>query len=433
MNEKGIESQIGFNAIYENRTGGQLHFLETDNKTDYYGIGVNTNRFEIFYKLGAPITFMHEASVGSTFSLNYHKQKSFFGKNSYNALEKSFYGNIIFDKEIINHKNTLNFGTSLLVDDYNEEFNDKLMKRVEVVPGVFIQHTFSVHEKFSSILGYRFDYHNLYGAIHTARLHLRYNIFNNTVLRASGGKGYRVANIYAENIGVMASSRSFVVDENLKMEEAWNFGTSLTHKIEISNYQSISFGVDYYRTDFVNQVVVDLDASTSQAHFYNLNGKSYSNSFQADLTIKPIRRMIITSAFRYNDVKITMHDQLIEKPLVSKYKGLVNISYTTIYNKWVFDVTNQLQGKAKLPNTSQNPDEYQLGEYSPAFYMLHAQITRNFKNLEFYVGCENITNFVQKNPIISADNPFGEFFDSSIIWGPIMGRSFYAGIRYKIK
>jgi outer membrane receptor for ferrienterochelin and colicins len=432
-NNKGIESQIGIKALIENRSGGQMDYLDTDDKNAFYGIGVNTNRYEAFYKLGSVINFIKGASVGSTFSAIYHNQNSFYGNNNYSGTEKSFYGNVIFEKELFSPEHKLNFGSSLLLDDFSEVFNETNYNRYEVVPGVFTQYTYEKPNKFSAILGYRADFHNIYGTFHTFRSHFKYHLNPTTTVRASAGRGHRVANIFSENIAILASSREIIIDDNLDPEKAWNYGVSLTKQFKFSSRQIISWGVDFYRTDFESQVIVDLDADVNQARIYNLQGESYSNSFQTDLTIEVIRGLVINTAARYNDVHITMHDELIEKPMVHNFKGLLSASYSTKHDKWVFDMTNQFIGRAKLPNTSQNPAEYQLGEYSPSFYMLHAQITRNFKNFEFYFGGENLTNYTQKDPILGSDDPFGDYFDTSIIWGPILGRRMYAGVRIIIK
>ncbi len=430
-----LAAQFGVKVLHENRAGGQLEYINNDKDSSggLYGIGIETKRYEAFAKLGFPIKNMIGTSVGSMYSASYHEQKSFFGHNIYNATEKSLYANIIFETILRTSNNKLSIGSSFLYDDFDEQFNGENFDREEIVPGVFAQYAYNYLDVFSAILGFRADYHNIYGMFLTPRFHFKYNITKNTTLRGSAGKGYRTANIFAENSGVLASSRQIIVEETLDAEEAWNYGSNITHKIKIFDDKIMTINLDYYRTDFVNQIVVDVEASSNEVRFYNLRGKSYSNSFQAEVMTELFDGFDITAAARYNDVKIDMHDQLIEKPLVNKYKGLLTLSYATKYDKWVFDVTNQFLGAVKLPSTSDNPAEYQLGENSKPYYILHAQLTRNFRKLEIYAGAENITNYKQKNPIIAADEPFGNYFDTSIIWAPLTGRTIYAGIRLKIK
>ena len=120
-------------------------------------------------------------------------------------------------------------------------------------------------------------------------------------------------------------------------------------------------------------------------------------------------------------------------PLTSRYKGLLTLSYATPHRKWAFDFTGQLNGQSRLPDTRMNPPEYQLGDYSPQYVIMHAQVSRRFKWFEIYAGGENLTDFRQEDPILAPEDPFGSNFDASIVWGPLLGRRFYAGIRYTLK
>lgn len=118
------------------------------------------------------------------------------------------------------------------------------------------------------------------------------------------------------------------------------------------------------------------------------------------------------------------------KPLTGRYKGLVTASYETPLRKWQFDITAQFNGSGRNPvPDATNP----LWDNKFRYYtILNAQITKNFKTWSIYAGSENITDFTQKSPIISASNPYGKDFDATMVWGPTMGRKFYVGLRYAI-
>ncbi|MCK9163150.1 MAG: TonB-dependent receptor, partial [Bacteroidales bacterium] len=210
-------------------------------------------------------------------------------------------------------------------------------------------------------------------------------------------------------------------------------GISYSQILFLENERSISFSLDFHRTDFKNRVIIDLEQNVNEAHFYNLEGESFANSFQAEITANLFESFETTLAYVYSDSKITVGNKLIEMPLTPKHKGLLSLHYTTKYDRWKFSFTTQYHGKTRLPNTSTNPIEYQLTENSPDYFILHGQITRKFKSLEVYIGCENILNYKQENPIISANEPFGKYFDSSIIYAPIIGRQFNLGLRFTIK
>ena len=255
-------------------------------------------------------------------------------------------------------------------------------------------------------------------------------------MRLSAGRGYRTANVVAENIRMLASNRAIVVLENLQMEDAWNVGFNFTQNFKIGSRQA-SIATDLYRTTFNNQVVMDMDSDYRLVQFYNLNGTSYANSFLGVLSYEILKGLDIKLAYKFNDVKITYLDgELRDKPLVAKHRGLVTLDYTTPDEKWDFNSNVQLVGKQRFANLLGNPlhtAEQHKGQ-TPAYALLNAQISRKIgERFELYAGCENITNFTQANPIIDWQNPFGDYFDATHIYAPITGAMGYIGFRYGIE
>ena len=425
--------QFGIKALKEEREGGQLSYdkqLPRDINNGY-GVKMNTERVAAFLKTGfifdRPVT-----SLGIQQQFTYHKLGSYFGLNDYDANQLSYYANALFQSYIGNTQHSYTTGASFIYDKYEEQLNDSLFARKEVVPGVFFQYSYSDGEKVNIIAGVRADHHNEYGVFVTPRLHLRYNFNEHTILRATAGKGFRSPNVLAENTSLLASSRRLVFVNTPRMEEAWNFGLNLSKHFDIGN-RELTVNIDGYRTSFVNQVIIDRDSDIDLISIYNLNGKSFSNSFQVEANYELLKGLDVTAAFRMNDVKMTYNEELLQKPLVNKYKGLVSMSYVTNQKKWQFDATAQFNGQSRLPNTEANPEIYRQVAKSPAYTILNAQVTKYFRVWNVYLGGENLTNFKQNNPVIAAENPFGNHFDSSMIWGPISGIKVYVGLRYMIE
>ena len=62
----------------------------------------------------------------------------------------------------------------------------------------------------------------------------------------------------------------------------------------------------------------------------------------------------------------------------------------------------------------------------------NAQIAKDFNNnIRIYAGAENLTSYTQKNPIIDAQNPFGNYFDGGMVYAPIMPLNVYMGFDVK--
>ncbi len=424
----GFMAQAGIKYIDEVRRGGQIAAVENDDTMlDPYGIGIDTRRVEAFYKMGYEVPTNPNLNMAFKTTASWHEQKSYFGRNTYDAVEKSFYSNYIFQNVFSdNHKYAL--GASFMYDDYTEEFNDSLFLKTEVVPGAFFQYTFH-KERFPIVIaGIRADHHNMYGVFYTPRLHVRHSFDDRNILRASAGKGYRTANVFAENSYLFASSRAIRVLEELQMEEAWNYGLNYTRYHQI-NDREVVVNVELYRSSFINQVIVDMDSDLHSVNIYNLDGQSYSNVFQIEGRYELIKGMDMLLAYRWQDVKLTINEELAQKPLSTRYKALFNVSYATNLKKWQFDYTAILNGDQRLPNTINNPEQYQRPDMAPAYMVMNAQITKYFRYWNIYLGVENLTGYTQDNPIIAANDPYSEYFDASMVWGPLVGRKFYLGIR----
>jgi outer membrane receptor for ferrienterochelin and colicins len=422
--------RTGIKILGEERIGGQFTYQpgNADTWTNGFGIDINTKRYEGFAKVGGVFGKNESMSVGWIQNIAYHSQESFFGQKLYDGTQKTYYSNLLFQWNPGLSKHMIDAGFSYKYDLYDEQLDTLSLGRIESVPGFFAQYTYTDSAKITLIAGVRADFHNLYGTLFTPRLHLRYVINPVLTLRASAGKGFRASNILAENAFLLASSRTMHIADNPGVEEAWNTGLSLTASIPYGS-KILRLSGEAYRTSFINQIITDMDANVNEVRFYNLNGKSFSNVFQIEASSTIFEGFDFLAAWRWNDVRMTIDGLLREKPLTSKYKGLITASWLTHLRKWQFDYTLQLNGPGRVPSTQANPEKYRRDDNFKSYVVMNAQITRNFRKWNIYIGSENLTNFMQHDPVIAAEDPFGEFFDSSLIWGPVHGRKIYAGLR----
>jgi outer membrane receptor for ferrienterochelin and colicins len=454
--EKGWVSFLNVRYMRDEKQAGQVDFDTDKDKftTNAWGSEINTSKADFSGKLGYVFPDMPYQSIGLQTAFNWHKQDSYFGFNQYDIEQKSVYSNLIFSSIINNTLNKFSTGVNFTYDNYDEfvavrrssDLRGRDYDRIDNSVGAFFDYTYDNANNLTLELGGRFDVHNRLGAFFTPRAHVRYNPWEKTTLRLSAGRGKRAANIFAENQSLFGSSRNIqtLVQGNggklygLDPEIAWNYGLSFVQSFPVFG-KDAEFVVDFYRTDFQNQVVTDLYGSPQAATFYNLQGKSYANSLQVELNYQPFTHFNIRTAYKYYDIKtdyISAGAQ--ERPLQAKNRFFANLSFETHIkddgSQWKFDYTYNLMGRQRLPNTSTNPEQYQMGDYSPSFSVMNAQVTRTFSSVfEMYIGAENFGNYRQKKAIIGADDPFGTYFDSSIVYAPIFGQMYYAGLRFKIK
>ena len=445
--EKGIVSFLNIKYFKDEKTGGTLN----DNShadvmnPELWTSKVDTDKIEVSNKIGYVFPDMPFQSIGFQHAFQYNKMHSEFGETIHHMHHKNYFSNLIFNSIINNTKHKFIAGLNFNYDKFEEHIEGNFMgefDRIDNSVGAFFEYTYDNLNDFSFVLGGRVDNHNRLGTFVTPRLHVKYVPFEKTTLRFSAGRGKRAANIFAENINILASSRQIsILNENGKLyglnpEIAWNYGVSLIQKFYIFGKEN-EIVIDYYKTDFDNQVVVDLE-NPQQVVFSNLNGKSFAESFQVEWNINLMRHLDLRTAYKYLNVKTDYSTGLLQKPLQAQHRFFANIAYEThILDKgqqWKFDATFNWIGEQRLPNTMSNPVQYQLASNSPAYNLINTQVTRTFSStFEMYVGVENLGNFKQSNAILAADQPNGPYFDSTMIYGPVFGRMFYAGLRFKIK
>lgn len=443
-NEKrwGWYSNIGASYLNEERIGGQKSYNSGSDKgsTSVYGQLVKINQPQVWTKTG--YVFDDFQKISLNIGAYTHNQKSYFGTVGYNARQTSVNSNIQYDLHF--GKNVLNMGFSYRYMNLKEDiaFTDTFLHRTysgnylknEKIAGFFAENTlYLFNDKLTWIAGARFDHHNNFGMIFTPRTLLKVDISPETSIRASIGKGWRTVSFFSENIGVLASSRDIVFVEELEPEKAFNYGINFTQKFTTTD-ESLSgyFSADLYRTDFQNQVFPDYDTDPRRVYVRNFKEKSTSNGFQAEVNFKLIKIYDVKFGYNFLDVFTEANGQKQTLPFNPKHKFLATFSFKPKSNKFNFDVNMHWFGKQRLPDTHLNPVEFQRPDYSETYYLVNAQFTYNFKRFELYAGSENIFGFRQDRPIMSWQNPFGPYFDTSSAWGPTRGRDVYAGIRFRL-
>ncbi|WP_455000513.1 TonB-dependent receptor [Capnocytophaga leadbetteri] len=449
--EKGWVSFLNLNYMKDERQAGQIDYNPLTDKgtTNAWGSEVNSERFTLSNKTGYVFPDTPYKSIGLQNSFPSHREDSDFGVTSYDIAQQSWSGDLIYNSIIGNTQHKFATGLSGTYDDYNELLTTSALagdfSRIDRSVGAFFEYTYDNSSNFSFVAGIRADSHNNLGNFITPRFHLRYNPWKEATFRLSAGRGKRAANVIAENQQLLASSRQLHIIGGdggklygLNPEIAWNYGASFLQAFKIWG-KNAELSVDFYRTHFDNQVVVDLDHSPQQALFYNLDGKSFANSLQAEVSITPAKGLDFKAAYKYYDVQTQFTKGQLEKTLTPKHRWFANVAYETAdthdnkHSQWKFDVTFNWLGEQRLPSTATNPLPYRLSDYAPSFATLNAQITRVFsKTFEVYVGGENITNYKQANGILAADAPFGAYFDSTMQYAPAFGQMYYAGLRFKL-
>lgn len=443
----GITAEMKWRYFSDSKQSGQVAFDPNvpRNNQPFWGSEIDTQQFVASAKIGYVFPEMEYQSLGFQNQFSDYRQDGYFGLRNYFVRHQSWYSNLLFASIINNTLHKFTTGASFQWDRFEEVYLTEDFSRRDIGVGAFFEYSYNNDDNLSYTLGGRVDYNNRLGTFVTPRAHIRYQPTELTTLRLSAGRGKRLANVFMENQNLFASNRAFVLPTlpqgnngfyNLNPEIAWNYGFSIIQKFKLFG-KDADISADFYRTDFQNQVVVDLDASTQQVQFYNLNGRSFANSLQLDFNMAPAKHLEWRSSYKFYDVRNNNSIGLEQRVLQPRHRFFTNLAYETHLRddnkQWKFDATFNWLGEQRMPVSTGNPAEFQWNGMAPSFFTINAQVTRVFsKNFEIYVGGENINNYRQPNAIIAATDPFGSFFDSSMIYGPVFGAMYYTGLRWRI-
>ena len=470
--DNGTQVRWGWKFVQESRLGGMLDYRNTDamreamfrdwdwqtegTRMPLYGSHIRNRNANGYFKVGMPVgpSVYDEAeqdemrsNLAFVADFDHFDEEAYFGLNDYSGNQNSLALNLMYN-HYFTYRSSLNVGVQAHLDYYRETLGNDTpwlgsdraydFGRDEEEVGAYAEYTYAVRDKFSVVAGLRGDYNAFYDRFFlTPRGHVKWNVTPSTTLRASAGLGYRSTNVITDNIGMLATGRELVIPalgDLDRLEKALTLGGSLTQTFGLVNPGDATLSFDYFRTQFCNSVVVDQEYDAQTIRVYDSDGRSFTDTYQIDFSWTPVERLDIFATFRYTDSRMTIDRPdgttvRVERPLVSEYKTLLNIQYATKFRRWVFDATAQLNGPARIPTQTGDLAD---SRYSPRYPMFYAQVSRKVGKFDIYVGCENIADYRQEDPILNAANPYDYKFNSMNVWGPLMGRKFYAGLRFNL-
>lgn len=431
-NGKRYEMKAILSGHYDSKIGGQLGYNPREN-SGLFGAQIENRDLEALVKMGFFLENRPTASWAILGKGKIYSNQTIVGNNAYKGDEKRFYFNSIYSDELGCSSRKIQAGTSLVVAEFNERLENQTLtpkdfSRLEVIPGAFGEFTWT-KEKLNVIAGFRGDYHNLFGFIPSPRIHAKYSPNKKTDFRFSSGRAWRVPNYVADNSNMLSTNRIWLNMASLEPEISWNIGGSYVQTFDLFQMPT-TFTLDYFHTRFERQLIVDMEDQYFVT-FYNLQGLSYSNTIQAEYLVEPMENMELRFIYKYTDVKTTFGGVFQQRMMVPKHRGLFNIGYKTKDKRWEFDFTTSVMGMMRLTHIH-NLDGTMEPDNTEVFAVLNAQVTHLWKNWDFYIGGENLTNHIQRNAIVGANDPFGSTFDATRVYAPISGINVYVGFRYKI-
>ncbi len=440
------KKSLAVRLFAEDRWGGEMQWSPRWAGSDsVYGESIVTRRAELLGTL--PLS--HNGNLKLDYSYNYHFQNSYYGRNHFLAFQHTGFAQLIWSGSKENLQWVSGIPVRFIVYDDNTPATQ--VSEVEKVrnqnartflPGIFAQADYQIIPKLSVLGGIRYDHHSMHGSIFTPRTGLKWKLNSDHSIRASGGSGFRVVNLFTEDHAALTGAREVVIAQSLKPEKSWNINLGYQgYFVHRNGFSNLEVNVFYSR--FSNQIIGDFDSDPDKIIYDNLNGygisrgvslnfeRNFENGWKAmaGITVMQVFRMN-----RMNNGPLEKFQQQFAPPV----SGTFSLGYKT--GRWMLDLTGRINGPMKLPVF---PNDFRP-EWSPVYPLVNMQASRQFLHgLELFAGIRNLLNFIPKNPIlrpfdpfdktVSIDNPNSYTFDPSYNYAPVQGMTGYAGIRWTLE
>lgn len=439
---KGWTSQAVFRYVKDYKHSGTTHDGENALLDHHYRYVQETEQYDLMLKSGYVFAGKPDKSIGFLAHATQYKTRATFDFRWYDALQRSANAHVFYQNTFGKKRNhQFRTGLNAWADHYTEYYQGTPFLRTEITAGGFLESTLN-WGKSTLVAGIRGDHNFLFGGFATPRLHYKLQLAENLQWRISGGRGQRTANVIAENLGYLVSSRNLHLPAvapgsissayDLRPEVAWNSGSSLQWDFSLGGRDG-SLNAEYYYTWFERQTVIDLDAEAQKMVLYNMDRKAYAGSFQVDYNQAIGRRFDLRLSYRNTDAWMYYQTaEWLEKPFTSRHRGLATLAFHSRENKWTADFTVNYVGSKRMPSTLSNPTAYRFAERSPDYALLHVQVSRNWEDMALYLGVENLSGVIQSYQIISPEDPHSGYFDAAQIWGPTFKQAIYLGFRWRL-
>ncbi len=378
----------------------------------------------------------------------------------------------------INYKHTFLVGTEWYQNRVSDQFvfYQKLLNQNVSTLGFFTQWQWNISPKINTLAGLRFDQNWIYSnnklydstiiqninlpAI-VPRIAINYKWNNNIKSRLSYAMGYRGPQAFDEDLHIQnigGTPRFILISNNLKAEnsQSLNFNTEyLINKRYWAFLNTFSMFFTQINNSFIYREARDFgdvsflqktNGGASQVYGIDLqNQGNYLEKFKYSISLTLQRALFINPEVLWSPDEKAIEEGFSGSELISNQilrtpniYGFAAVEYK-INKKISSEISALYTGSMLTPKVSgpqiyANSESAALQQYTelfktPDFLDLGFKVNYNFsyKNkfgIDTYIGIRNILNSFQK------DLPQGINRDSNFIYGPLMPRSIYFGVKF---
>ncbi len=303
------------------------------------------------------------------------------------------------------------------------------------IPALYVQDIFSPTGNWDLMGGVRLDHHNVHGAILSPRMAATYYGLDHFIWRLSIGKGFRTFNLFSENHSAISSAVFTLLPTNTLDEEiSWSFTLNGQYSKQLSENFSLAAEATVYHTRIDDYILFDSQKGhTNDGHqkieYRNLNGTMLTEGVEGVLTVGLPGSFTVEAGANLFNFRTdgSVADGFIY--FTPDYTALGSVKWDSKRAGIHLGVDMNYVGPQLLREIRFGEDLILPERTSPSYTIINAQVEKAAGPFTFSLACQNIGDFFQakEEPIFYSKD---WFYQTTSVWGPMKGRTFYAGVRF---
>ncbi|MEC3966382.1 TonB-dependent receptor [Flagellimonas halotolerans] len=413
------ELLLGFNAIWEDRLGGNMDYVKGESVSNPYFESNETER--ISTQLGFKHAFTDQKRLEVKNSFSFYDRSIAIPDFTFTGYQRSSFSELNFSA---NSENDLEwvFGANLWTEYFNDtrDSDTNALDQSYQIFGLFAQNVWPIDETFSVETGFRADFHSDYGAMALPRLSILYEPNSSLTFRLGGGMGYKTPTVFTEDAERLQFRNVLPINTNdADLERSLGGNFDVNYKWVPMPGMTMSINTLLFYTK-INDPITLVPNENGFYSFQQPDGYVDTHGAEINLKVKYGDFKLFTG-YTHANVKQHENGMVSDFPLVAKHRLNNVLMYEKEKNLWV-----------GLEAYYYSPQKLDNGETGQSYWILGLMSEKKLgEKFSIFLNFENFldTRQTRFSAIYTGNLSNPEFLD---IYAPVDGFVINGGFKIKL-
>lgn len=376
---KNTTINLGLNSTLEDRTGGDIKFIEGKGDSSHTYFEENKTK-----RLSTQLSINHKFNDKSTLavknSISYYDRGITTSESHFSGIQYSSFSEVNYSHR--NEKSEWTGGLNLWTDKFSENEIDSTpaVDYNHTTIGGFLQSTWSATKKFSLETGFRGDYLKEYGFFALPRVSMLLKVNNNFSARLGGGFGYKIPTVFTEDAERIQFRNVLPIDEmHTRAEKSIGGNFDINYKTSLASKIIITINTLLFYTQVNNPLILEPRLNGTY-EFIQPIGVIDTRGLETNIKLT-YNNFNLFIGYTLADVKQRYNGRISKYPLVAKHR-LNNVLMYEIEDRLKIGLEAYYTGQQLLND----------GARGKSYWITGLMIEKLWEKFSLFINFENFSD-----------------------------------------